>query len=502
VLAFLWPQLASAFVADALPAAVSTYFLQPAWVGWSFAIGIWAITGSVYYMAFAPAYRALARRFTGALPLLAGAAWAAMELGRGRLFTGSSFFVGNPWALIGYSQADWLPLVQIASWTGIYGVSFVLVAVNAGVAELWWAWRRGEAGARRRAAAGLVLAGLPALVAVGYGHAVLRAAPAAESAANAVPIAIVQGNLDLGSRWQSEFYGRNIAEYLLLTRRALQEGAGGRGGAAGSAPMKPSIVFWPEGALTFFLEEDEGFRRAIGRVLAAGDVELMVGGPRSAAEPSVYFNTIFLLSESGEMRGRYDKQYLVPFSEYFPLRQLDLVRRRFERVRSFTHGAPTPPLPTRAGPAGVLVCNEAMLPEVAGARVHEGAVYLVNPSNDTWIARPKWADMMFDLVSLRAVEQRRYLVRASTAGPSAVVDPWGRVSGRTQPFSQDLVLSRIVPRTERSVYGRVGDLFAFTCLASVLVAIVAGRRRAPRSSTGGSRSPRTRPRRASPRRSQ
>jgi apolipoprotein N-acyltransferase len=200
----------------------------------------------------------------------------------------------------------------------------------------------------------------------------------------------------------------------------------------------------------------------------------VVGGPSivdpGASEP-VYRNSVFLLDRRGEIRARYDKRHLVPFAEYLPLRGIDLLRRRFERVRVFTHGVPGPPLPTRAGPAGVLVCNEAMYPEVAGVRAREGATYLVNPSNDTWIQDAVWADRMFDLVSLRAVEQRRWLVRASTSGPSAIVDPWGRVQGRTPPFERAVLAGRIVPRRELSPYGRVGDAFAGSCVLAVGAAL-------------------------------
>jgi hypothetical protein len=111
---------------------VSDYFLQSFAVALGLFVGVFTVMAAPYVMAFAAAYRALASRFGPvALPMLAGAAWTASELGRGRLFTGTPFFVGNPWALAGYSQVGFPAFVQIASVTGIYGVSFGLVAVNA-----------------------------------------------------------------------------------------------------------------------------------------------------------------------------------------------------------------------------------------------------------------------------------------------------------------------------------------------------------------------------------
>ena len=126
-----------------------------------------------------------------------------------------------------------------------------------------------------------------------------------------------------------------------------------------------------------------------------------------------------------------DKERLLPFAEYFPFPQLDFVRRRFGEVKEFSPGTTARLLPTAIGPAGVTVCNEAMFPDVAAARARAGAAYLVDPANDTWLT-PRFSAQQFDIVTLRSVEQRRWLVRASTSGPSAIVDPLGRVTARSQ----------------------------------------------------------------------
>jgi apolipoprotein N-acyltransferase len=448
LLAWLFAVLGSSFVADALPAAVETYFLQPRLTSLVFSVFVWTVTGAIYYLAFAWACRWLTAYGPVARPLLVGAAFAACEMLRGRLLTGSGFFVGNPWALIAYSQVGWDALVQIASVTGVYGITFLVATVNAA-----WIERRLVA---------LVAPALLVAAALGYGSGSLRQADAEPPPE--VEVAVVQGNVSIGSVWRSDAYGRNLDVYLGLTARALAE--------------RPALVLWPESALSFFLEDEPLYQRAIARLLAAGDAELVVGGPRRLGE-DVYTNSVFVMEPDGRLTGRYDKRYLVPFAEFFPLRALDFLRRRFERVRVFAPGEPTPPLPTRAGRAGVLVCNEAMLPEAARERVAAGAEILFNPSNDTWIEDPDWAARMFDLVSLRAVEQRRYLVRASSSGPSAIVDPWGRVLARSEPMSEAVLVGRVAPRTERSVYGRVGDAFSGLALAAVGVALLRARRQAP-----------------------
>jgi len=459
-LAWFWAVFASSFVADALPAAVETYFLQPRLTSYAFAVFVWSVTGSVYYMGFASVCRGLERSGAVARPLLVGAAWALFELLRGRLLTGSGFFVGNPWALIAYSQVGWDALVQVASVTGVYGISFLIASVNAAWVELL---PRQGTPLRSRLEA-FVAPALLVAASLGFGAWSLRSADA--EAAPTVSVAIVQGNVAIGSVWRSDYYGRNLDVYLGLTARAL--------------PERPALVLWPESALSFFLEEEPLYQRAIARLLAAGDVELVVGGPRRSDEgdDAGYLNSIFLMQSDGALAARYDKQYLVPFAEFLPLRELDFLRRRFERVRVFEPGRPSPPLPTRAGRAGVLICNEAMLPEAARERVREGAEILLVPSNDTWIDDPDWAALMFDLVSLRAVEQRRYLVRASSSGPSAIVDPYGRVLAKSEPMTQATLVGRVAPRGELSPYARVGDAFGGLCAVALIVAVRRGRRRA------------------------
>jgi apolipoprotein N-acyltransferase len=439
------------------PEAVSFYFLQPPAVGWAFLLGIALVMLVPYVAAFGAVHSLLARRYALSLPLWAGAAWAALELLRVRPPVAPDL-LANPWALLGISQAGVSPVVQMAAATGIYGVSFALVSVNAALAELVVA--RSE----RRVRAGEVLArlgvgALPAALVLAYGAVALHGAERPEGE-GAVEVALVQGNVDVSTRWRPQLRGRQLDTYLRLTQEAF---------AAGS----PELVFWPEAAMTFPLEEEGPYRWAIGRVLERGGAELVAGSPRrSRTDPPRHFNSIYAIEPGGEIRAHYDKEHLLPFTERFPWAHLDLVRRSFGEIRELSAGPPGQLLPTRAGAAGVVICNEAMFPHLVAERVEAGAEYLVNPSNDGWVPDPEFALHQFDLVSLRAVEQRRYLVRSSTSGPSAVVDPWGRSQDRLPPFTQGIVSGHVRTRQERSLYGRVGDLFGTLCGVGVLAALL------------------------------
>lgn len=454
---WLWCLIAAYGVGDWFPSSVAEYFHQPFPLALLLFFAVFTLMAGPYYATAALVYRVMARRYTALLPLLCGAAWVLAELGRGRLFTGTPFFIGNPWGLLGYSHADVLPLVQIASSTGIYGISFGLAAVNAALAELWM-----SVGARKRlrpALAGVALACSVQAGAYLYGRAVLAdsADPPIE---DATVVAVAQGNLAIGSRWRSDAYGENLDAYLSLTRGAVER------------ESDVELVVWPESALTFFLEREDLYLRTIAKVLEQHHLELITGGPRQVGpDDEAFTNSVFVMDGGAAVTARYDKQYLVPFAEYFPL-QLDVLRRNFGRIRNFQHGDQTAPIQTRVGLAGVLVCNESMLPEAARDRVVDGAVYLVNPSNDTWISDPKYTEHQLDIAQIRAVEQRRWLVRASTSGPSALVDPFGRVRARTPGLERAVAVGEIWPRSDLTPYARFGDAFAFLCVAVVLLAVV------------------------------
>jgi apolipoprotein N-acyltransferase len=471
VLATVWALGVAVGVASWLPGAVATYYLQPRAVGVTLFLGVASVLFAPAYLAFAAWRRYCRGAPSVCAPLLVAAGWVAAEFARGRLVS------GNPWALLGYSQTGVLPLMQVAEVTGIYGVSFVAAAANAALAQLWGTRR--DAPKRRAALAGMALTAVTAALIAAYGAARLRTGPpGTEEPAIPAPVgvAVVQGNFRVGAQWRPEVAPRQLAVYLDLTRTAVQA-------------HHPALVVWPESAMTFFVAQEPRRRQAIGRVIAAAGSELVAGGPRvSAGSPPSIHNAAFLLDSTGAIRAWYDKERLLPFGEYFPLRSVALLRRHFGPVREFAAGDPTPPLPTAAGRAGVAICNEAMFPELLRARVRAGAEVLLTLTNDTWLGSVQFARMHADVARWRAVEQRRFLVRASTSGPSVIVDPWGRVLEESPLGTATVLAGTVTPRSGLTVYGRVGDAFAWACVAVAFAAAVPvgpGRRGAPADNPGG-----------------
>jgi apolipoprotein N-acyltransferase len=351
--------------------------------------------------------------------------------------------------------------------TGVYGLSFAVAAVNAALAEAWLA---SSGDARLGGAIGSLVTGAAA-VGLCLGYAAVRDEPEAEGPPQVV--AVVQANLDLGAQWTKELYGKNLVEHLVLTRDAL-------------TPIRPALVVWPENVMAFFVEEEPLLRQDISIVLRPADLELVAGGVRLEERPDGprYYNDAFLLAPSGEIVAHYDKQHLLPFAEYFPLGSIALLKREFGRVREFTPGPATPPLPTRIGAAGVAICNEAMFPGIVARRVRAGAELLVNLSNDSWLGDRQYSLQALDMARMRAIEQRRDVIRASTSGPSAIIDASGEVLASTEPSSRGTVSGEVHRRVQRSFYATIGDGFAIACAAAVVLELLAGLgrwRRRPRA---------------------
>jgi apolipoprotein N-acyltransferase len=445
-LGFLWGTAVLSGIGYWVPGALAYYWQQPYWFGFLFALGVAVVFMGQYFALFAIACRRVAARWgPWSRPWLIAALYVTCELARAKLLT------GHPWLLLGYALVPRASMIQAADLGGVYVLSFVLALASGFVAE---AVRSSVPRVPPLVAAALVV------VAVwGYGSVRLARPVPTEPA---VPVMIVQGNSDLGSAWQAEFYGQGLEQYLRLTM-------------TGAARTKPRLVVWPESAVTFFLEDEPTYRSAIARVLAMEGADLIVGGPRKENGGSRFYNSAFYMTPDGRIESRYDKVHLLPFAEYFPLRTIQFLRRRFERVRYFTAADEPALLRTRIGDVATLICFEAIFPEVVRRQTAAGAGLLVNLSNDGWFGPSGGADQHLSMVALRAVESRLWVVRATTTGISAVVDPYGRITTHAPVFTAATIDARVVPMQVTTPYERIGDLFAWLCVAVAALALLVRR---------------------------
>mgnify|MGYP001576518825 CR=1 FL=1 len=389
----------------------------------------------------------LARRSRTLALLLAPGIWVAMEFFRTHLI------LGFPWNLLGYALAKHPELIQISSVTGIYGVSFLLAVVNVALAG---AWLVGTRRALAWASATILLA------------AVLVAAQAhVPSAAPTSRALLVQTNLPQLTAYDPNWVLNHQAEMQELYRLSVEEA---------SKPSAPrALVLWPEVPAPFYFHRDPLLRGQLMTLAQATQSYLLVGivdyhkDPQGVERP---YNSAILLAPSGEFVGQYDKMHLVPFGEHLPWRWLPrLVGRLVAEVSDFAPGESATLLPAGDTRLGVVICYEAIFPGLVRRFVARGADVLVNISNDGWFGPSAAPAQHFNMARVRAVEARRYLLRATNTGITAVIDPYGRLLAQAPSAERTVLAADFAPQRDRTFYVRYGDWFAWLCLAAGLAGL-------------------------------
>lgn len=394
------------------------------------------------------------------------ALWVSGELIR------SYVFFGFCWELLGYTQYRHLSLIQIADITGVYGLSFFMALSGYVGAEILLSLRhRRQRGEQGKQFPWLALGCLVTGVAVVWCYGTLRLQQGQKAFASStlptVRFALVQGNVPSAQRWERQYYDITLLKYAAVTRRGIQR-------------TRPDVVVWPEFAVGFHMDKEPLLRAQLSQITQAMQAFLLLGAPRmeEAAEGVRYYNSAYLLAPDGALVDVYDKIKLVPFAESRPLGFPALLNQGPEEPGEFTAGTRSTIFALPHGPFGVIICYEATYPYLARRLVRGGAQFLVNMSNDTWLIAggDAAAAQHFSMSVFRAVETRRYLVRAATAGISGFVDPLGRPY-HLSAEREGVVLGELSPRQEMTVYARYGDWFAVSCLGLALWTLRDTRRR-------------------------
>jgi apolipoprotein N-acyltransferase len=418
----------------------------------------------VAYLALFPAaFAVLVTRFVRSFGvsglLLAPAAWVASELGRQYVWD------GFPWELLGYSQVTWLPVAQIASLAGVYGLSALLALTSTALALI--AIDRG----RLR---WIVAAATTLLVAVCVGWGTRRLAAPIENG-DPVRVAVLQGNVAQDQKWDRRLVDMISERYLSMTREALAAGA--------------TFVLWPESSTPYLFEHDIVRGGAVRRLAREGNATLLVGSDQVEpikAQPGVKqprqlaYNAAFLVKPDGSIGAIYRKMHLVPFGEYVPLqRLLFFVGPIVEAVSDFTPGTESVLLPVGRHMASTAICYEVIYGNMIRSSVRQGSELLTTITNDSWYGRSSAAYQHWDQAALRAIENGRYLARAANTGISGFVDPHGRVLAKSGLFEPGVLIQDVRFLHGRTLYSRIGDLVAWLLLILVLAALLASRGKPP-----------------------
>jgi len=373
-----------------------------------------------------------------ALPCL-GLAWTLMELAMGTLLS------GFPWLTLSAAFVRWPIVTQLAAYIGGHGLSGVLALIAAGAMMA------------RRSRSCAVVALATALLVCGLGW--LRIRSYSESTPSRT-VAIVQGNIDQGLKWNPAYQQRTVAKYISLSRSVLAE--------------NPELIVWPETAMPFYFQDNTPLRAPVFDFLRATNASLVLGSPSYEAKPTgplTLFNRVYLLTGSDSTLRWYDKEHLVPFGEYMPFADWLPLQKLVNGVGDFAPGRNEARLAAGDFVLGALICYEAIFAGLAQDRVTQGANLLVNTSNDAWFGETSAPLQHLQLAALRAIEQGRWMVRGTNTGISAFIDPLGRIRLAGPQFADVAAVGQVHLRTEPTVFHRL--YWALIAVAGLLAVLFA-----------------------------
>jgi apolipoprotein N-acyltransferase len=355
-------------------------------------------------------------------------------------WTTSWLFTGFPWALVGYGHVQ-TPLGGLAPVVGVFGVSFICVLISA---LLFAAIQRGEP----RRVAYLLAAVAPILIGL-----LLNQHNFTKPASEPLEVSLVQGNIAQQTKWTRAQVNPIIDRYL-----GLSEPEWGR-----------DLIVWPEASITLFKDSAVQLLEDLDQRGKSTETGLLLGLP--SREGNRYFNSAVGL---GQSHGDYSKRHLVPFGEYMPLEPwLRGIIDFFDLPMSHNRPGPfkQPQLMLGDVALGLSICYEIAFPDLVRDQA-ELAGLLVTISNDTWFGHSVGPHQHMQMAQMRAMENGRYLLRATNNGITAIVNPKGRITERLPQFEQGVLRGLVVPYEGATPYTRNGDWPLLVGLGLLLMALL------------------------------
>jgi apolipoprotein N-acyltransferase len=408
----------------------------------AFVLVLFALYLGLYHGAFGLLLSLLARKnsFNRSALLAAPFLWVAVELTRTRIS-------GFPWNLLGITQVDNVPLTRIATFVGVYGLSFEIALVNVAFAAAFLVPR-----AKRKT---LLIASLSAAVLLQAG----RWTPLPPLPSNRVAV-LLQQNLPVAEAepWTTDDFEKNLHEFSSLSLSV-------------ASPSRPDLIAWPESPAPFETN-DAVFRDAISNLARQAQAWVVVGSI-GVDSPQKVFNSASLVAPTGAWDGRYNKIHLVPFGEYVPFASMfSFAGGLTQAVGNFTHGTSRVPLQAGNQKLGVFICYESIFPNEIRQLPKQGADVLVNISNDGWYGDSgAWAQHL-NQARMRAVENNRWLLRDTNTGLTASIDPYGRVVAHLERKTRAALLAPYALIDATTFYSLHGDWFAYLCAIISLGALI------------------------------
>lgn len=418
----------------------------------------------LYHALFGGLFAAIRSYFGSQVALLLSPfVWVAVELARGRI-------TGLPWDLLGIAQVDNAALTRLAPLTGVYGLSFVIALVNA----LWLV--RIEIRERRHTR--LILTAVGVVLVVGYVVGVRRIAAPQRQRATATAT-LVQQNLEVGAAAKGP---EPSAEELLNSFAYLSRHPGDRvylgiperkgtpliRFESASGLRDTDLIVWPESPAPF-QSDDPQFRSAISTLAQQAHAPVIVGNvaiDRTSANQRGYFlfNSAAFVTPQGEFAGRYNKMHLVPFGEYVPFKSLFFFAQNLlHEAGTFDAGATRSLFAVNGHRYGTFICYESIFADEVRQFVRDGADVLINISNDGWYGDTSAPWQHLNMVRMRAIENHRWVLRATNTGVTSAIDPYGRVTAAAPRHVRTSIRVGFDYEHDITFYASHGDWFAWLC---------------------------------------
>ncbi|HEX7159390.1 MAG TPA: apolipoprotein N-acyltransferase [Edaphobacter sp.] len=388
-------------------------------------------------------------------------AWVAVELARSRI-------TGFPWDLLGMAQVDNPLLTRLAPYAGVYGLSFVIAAVNA----LWLV--RISIRERRHTRLALTFTGVAIVVFYTIAvRSILHPSPIRADAS----ATLVQENLEVGAAavGPEPSTQQLLESFSYLSRHPgnrlylgipEQRGTPAIEFVPNAAPMSTGLIVWPESPAPF-QENDPQFRAALSSLARAANAPIIAGNiaiERSSDSARGYrlFNSASFVTPEGDFAGRYDKMHLVPFGEYVPFSQLFFFAKNLlNEVGTFSAGTTRAIFNVNGRRYGTFICYESVFGDEVRHFTQQGAEVLINISNDGWYGDTSAPWQHLNMARMRAIENHRWVLRATNTGVTASINPNGRVVAAAPRHTRTSIRVRFSYENDLTFYAAHGDLFAY-----------------------------------------
>jgi len=360
--------------------------------------------------------------------------------------------VGFPWGSVGYSLSNIPSLIQLASISGVAGISFFVLLCNS---LIYWSLRQQSWKKRMIGVSGFILL---LLLSISIGNYVMKK----NNEQKTVRVSLIQANILPEIKRANEEEER-ISTLEELTLKASECGS--------------DLIVWSETSIPCYYREGSQCINKIKELVEEGGIPVIAGAPeyvpgKKRSESHIY-NSAFLISGEGKTEGKYRKIYLVPFGEHLPfdntfpfLTKIHLGQGDFSPGDNFTV------LNQGTFRFSVLICFEAIFPRLVRRFVRNNAELLVNITEDSWYGRTAGPYQHAEMAIFRAVENRISVARCANSGISMLIDPYGRVLKKSKIFERTIVDGEIPLRNGYSFYTRFGDLFAWLIVAVSFVLFV------------------------------